>query len=88
MTTGRSVDLAALIDTIIASLVPQALPQQADHDTLARNCEWLLSLEDEVVGLFYDTLYAYPVTAGVFVDGERAAREQTLRGWWQRTFGA
>jgi hypothetical protein len=44
-------------------------------------------LEGEVVTLFYDTLYAYTTTADVFVPGERAAREQTLREWWQRTVG-
>lgn len=87
MSAPRSVDLAALIDGIIASLVPAALPQADDHATLARNRQWLLSLEDEITTTFYDSLYAHAATAAVFVDGERAAREQTLRGWWQRTVG-
>jgi len=88
VTGQRAVDVAALIDGIIASLVPAALPQADDHATLARNREWLLGLEDEITTLFYDSLYAHAATAAVFQDGERAAREQTLRGWWQRTVGA
>lgn len=88
MSGPRAVDLAELIDGIIASLVPAALPQADDHDTLARNRQWLLGLEDEITTLFYDSLYAHAATAAVFQDGERAAREQTLRGWWQRTVGA
>lgn len=76
-----------MVDSILTSLVPSALPRPQDHEALERNRAWLLGLEDELVALFYDTLYAYPPTASVFVDGERAAREQTLRGWWQRTVG-
>jgi hypothetical protein len=85
---GRDVDLNQMVDAILTSVVPSALPRPQDHKALARNRAWLLGLESEVVALFYDTLYAYPKTAGVFVDGERAEREQTLRGWWQRTVGA
>ena len=88
MSTRQPVDLAAQVDSIIASLVPEALPRREDLETLARHREWLLGLEDEVITLFYDTLYAYPATAEVFAPGERPAREQTLRNWWQRTVGA
>jgi hypothetical protein len=83
-----SVDLNQMVDSILATIVPAALPRPEDHETLARNRAWLLGMENELVALFYDTLYAYPVTATVFVDGERPDREQTLRGWWQRTVGA
>ncbi len=85
---GRSVDLNVMVDEILTSLVPSALPRPQDHEALARNRAWLVGLEGELVALFYDTLYAYPRTATVFVDGERAAREETLRGWWHRTVGA
>lgn len=84
---GRDVDLNQMVDSILRTLVPSALPRPEDHETLARNRAFLLGLEDELVALFYDTLFGYPVTSAVFVDGERAAREQTLRGWWQRTVG-
>jgi len=84
---GRHVELHSMVDSILKSLVPTALPRPEDHDTLARNRAWLLGLESDLVALFYDTLYGYPVTAAVFVEGERGDREQTLRGWWQRTVG-
>lgn len=84
----RQVDLNQMVDGILTALVPAALPLPEDHETLARNRAWLLSMETEVVALFYDTLYAYPPTAGVFVEGERDDREQTLRVWWQRTVGS
>lgn len=84
----RHVDLNQMVDGILTALVPSALPRPEDHETLARNSAWLLSLENEVVALFYDTLYAYAPTNGVFVEGERADREQTLRVWWQRTVGS
>ncbi len=77
-----------MVDGIIASLVPQALPHPEDLEALARNREWLLSLEDEIVVVFYDTVYAYPITEAVFTPGERPAREATLRAWWRRTVGA
>ena len=88
MSNHPPVDIAAMVDGIIASLVPQALPHPEDLETLERNRDWLLSLEDEVVVVFYDTLYAYPTTEAVFLPGERQAREATLRGWWRRTVGA
>lgn len=87
MSAGQPIDLPAQVDAIIAALVPQALPRREDLDTLTRHRDWLLGLEGEIVTLFYDTLYAYTTTAEVFVPGERAAREQTLREWWQRTVG-
>lgn len=87
MSQRQSIDMAALVDGIIASLVPQALPRPEDVDTLARHRAWLLALEDEVVTVFYDTLYAFDTTAQVFVPGERPQREQTLREWWRRTVG-
>ena len=85
---SRDVDLTVMVDDILRTLVPAALPRAEDHEALARNRAWLLGLETEIVALFYDTLYAYPVTATVFAEGERPDREQTLRGWWQKTVGA
>ncbi|MCX8049332.1 MAG: protoglobin domain-containing protein [Methylohalobius sp.] len=37
---------------------------------------------EEIVQTFYEALFAYEPTAKVFQDGERAAREQTLRDWY------
>lgn len=80
-------DLHVMVDSILADLVPSALPQGSDLHALVEHREWLLAQEDALVALFYDTLYGYAVTAAVFSADERAAREQTLRDWWQRTVG-
>jgi len=85
---ARELNLPEMVDGILQALVPQALPGAEDHEALERNRAWLLGIEDELVALFYDTLFAYPTTASVFSEGERHAREQTLRDWWQRTVGA
>ena len=39
---------------------------------------------DEFVRMFYDTLFAFPFTRDVFHEGERPAREQTMRVWYLR----
>jgi hypothetical protein len=85
--SAASGDLAAMVDGIIASLAPAALPHADDLATLARHRDWLLAQEGEVVSLFYDTLYAHGPTAAVFQPGERPAREATLSDWWRRTVG-
>lgn len=58
-------------------------PEQAH--LIARHADQLLTLGPEIVQGFYDTLFAHPPTAAVFVDGERPMREQTLVQWWTRT---
>lgn len=40
---------------------------------------------DQVVQGFYDTLFAHPPTRAIFREGERPAREKTLRDWYLRT---
>ena len=80
-------DLYEMVDSILADLVPSALPQGSDLHALVEHRDWLLAQEEGLVAVFYDTLYGYPVTAAVFDDGERAARELTLHNWWQRTVG-
>lgn len=42
---------------------------------------------DQFVQMFYDTLFACPFTRGIFQDGERPKREQTLRDWYLRITG-
>jgi hypothetical protein len=39
---------------------------------------------DQFVQTFYDTLFACPFTSGVFHEGERPKREQTIRDWYLR----
>jgi len=67
------------------------LPPQArfrpleDAKTFARHKEAMRSWVDAVVQGFYDTLFAHPATRAIFREGERPAREKTLRDWYLRT---
>lgn len=54
---------------------------QADFDTLKEAAPQAAEWVDELVKLFYDTLFAHPRTASIFREGERAEREKTLRNW-------
>lgn len=74
-----------LMSEILDHILPQSLITDADRAAIATHSEFLLSLEDRIVQVFYDTLYAHGPTAAVFVEGERPAREDTLRRWWQAT---
>jgi hypothetical protein len=42
---------------------------------------------DDYVQMFYDTLYAYPLTRDMFREGERPKREQTIKEWYLRVTG-
>ncbi|MFN3179350.1 MAG: protoglobin domain-containing protein [Thermus sp.] len=67
------------------------LPPQArfrpleDAKVFARHKETMKGWVDQVVQGFYDTLFAHPATRAVFREGERPAREKTLRDWYLRT---
>lgn len=64
---------------------PDTRFREWDASAIQRHKELLLSWEDELVGQFYDTLFAHPPTKAVFREGERPQREETLRRWWRRT---
>lgn len=78
-------DIAELAKNVVARCVPSAVIDDDDRAVIRENAEFLLGLEEPLVKLFYDTLYAHGPTAAVFEEGERPAREQTLRDWWRRT---
>ena len=59
---------------------------QADFDTLREISATALPWTDEIVQVFYDTLFAHARTAAVFHAGERPAREDTLREWYKSIF--
>ncbi|TBH21779.1 protoglobin domain-containing protein [Thermus thermamylovorans] len=67
------------------------LPPQArfrpleDGKVLLRHAPLMEGWTEELVQGFYDTLFAHPATARVFREGERPAREKTLRDWYLRT---
>lgn len=76
-----------MADHILQQVVPESTLTAEDQATFERHRDFLLGIEDDLVSIFYDTLYAHPPTAAVFEEGERPDREQTLRDWWQRTVG-
>jgi len=77
--------VSKLMEEIVLDLVPQTQITEEDRAAIARHRDFLLGLEERLVQVFYDTLYAHPRTASVFVEGERPAREDTLRNWWRAT---
>lgn len=56
-----------------------------DASTIRFYIAHLQSWEDPIIDGFYDTLFSHPATRSVFREGERAMREQVLRGWYRRT---
>ncbi|MDM7325310.1 MAG: protoglobin domain-containing protein [Thermus sp.] len=69
----------------LEQMPPEVRLRPEDAEVIARNKGVLLSWSEELVGGFYDTLFAHPPTRKVFREGERPEREETLRGWWRRT---
>jgi len=80
-----TISLHELASSVIASCPPQVRLTAEDRQVIAAHQGFLAGLEDELVAAFYDTLYAHEPTSAVFEEGERPAREETLRGWWRRT---
>lgn len=74
-----------LAERVIAEMPLEDRFTEADAAEMARHKDFLLSLEGELVQSFYDSLFAHSATAKVFHEGERPAREETLRTWWRRT---
>jgi hypothetical protein len=56
-----------------------------DAKVLARHAPLMETWTEELVKGFYDTLFGHPPTRAVFREGERPAREKTLRDWYLRT---
>lgn len=59
---------------------------QQDFDTLKAAAPQATQWVDEIVQMFYDTLFAHARTASAFHAGERPAREKTLREWYLSLF--
>lgn len=55
---------------------------QDDFDLMHHIAPLAREWADEIVAVFYNTLYANAQTAAVFHDGERPERERTLRAWY------
>ena len=61
---------------------------QADFDTLKEAAPQAREWADEIVQVFYDTLFAHGRTASVFHEGERPIREKSLAKWYHSLFEA
>ncbi|MCB0209314.1 MAG: hypothetical protein KDJ52_08295 [Anaerolineae bacterium] len=59
---------------------------QADFDKLREAAPQAKLWGDDIVAMFYDTLFDHPRTAAVFQEGERPAREKTLEDWYASLF--
>jgi hypothetical protein len=70
------------MEQIVKDLI--ALTNFSDQDVqlLQQHAPKLQSWGGELVNEFYNTLYGYESTGKVFRDGEREAREKTLRDWY------
>jgi len=69
----------------LQQMPPETRLRPEDAAVIARHKEILLSWIPELVQGFYDALFAHTPTRKIFHEGERPAREQTLRDWWQKT---
>ncbi|MDW8091786.1 MAG: protoglobin domain-containing protein [Meiothermus sp.] len=69
----------------LATLPPEDRFTPEDAALLQSEKDYLLGLGEGLVQAFYDSLFAHPPTREVFQEGERPAREETLRSWWRRT---
>ncbi|BDG16554.1 hypothetical protein Thermus71318_02320 [Thermus brockianus] len=75
----------------IAQEIWSQLPSQArfrpleDGKVLSRYAPLMEGFTEEVVQGFYDTLFGHSATRRIFREGERPAREKTLRDWYLRT---
>lgn len=85
MRKSNTMDITELKALILEQVVPESTLTADDAAAIAANRDFLLGLEDDLVAAFYDTLYAHGPTQAIFAEGERPAREGTLRNWWRRT---
>lgn len=77
--------IADVAASALGHIPPDCRFGEEDAAAIHAHQEFLLGLEPHIVMSFYDTLYAYPPTAAVFVQGERPEREESLAQWWRKT---
>ncbi len=77
-------DLDQIMERVFEMIPPDWRFRPEDSLTIQKHQDFLLSLTDELIGGFYDTLFAHPTTRAVFREGERPEREESLRRFWLR----
>lgn len=74
-----------ITDNILQQMPPNTRFREEDAQIIQKHHAQLAALEDKLVQGFYDMLFEHPPTNQIFIEGERPAREETLRVWWRRT---
>ncbi len=77
-------NISELRQRIIGEMPPEWRFRAEDAQAIAKHKVFLLSMSDELVKGFYDTLFAHAPTKAIFHDGERPEREASLKQWWQK----
>lgn len=72
--------------TVVTTVTNITAVKLEDFYTLREKSTEIASWGDEIVALFYDTLYANEQTKKVFREGERPQREKTLSAWIGKLF--
>jgi hypothetical protein len=86
MSQHSNLNVYELTKKIVADIPESQRFTEADGDLILSYASALLSMEDDLVKGFYDTIEANPnLLALIGGHGARADREKTLRHWWQRT---
>lgn len=78
-------DMHEIARSAIAKMPPETVFSAEDHSAIEQHQDFLLSVGEDLVQGFYNTLYGHEPTARVFHDGERPTREDSLAQWWERT---
>ena len=74
------------MNDILQSLIPLVGLTNDDFGVLNEVAPKLKEWIPEIVEIFYNTLYEHESTAKVFENGERPAREHTLKHWLEELF--
>ena len=70
------------MEQTLQSLIHLTGLSEHDRSVLQETAKHTQTWVDEFVQMFYDTIFAYPPTRGVFKEGERPEREQSMRIWY------
>ncbi|MGQ9896582.1 MAG: protoglobin domain-containing protein [Acidobacteriota bacterium] len=74
--------ITEMVQKVLQDTPQGLLFSEEDSRVILQNKALLLTITDDLVKVFYDTLFDHPSTRAVFHEGERPAREETLRNWW------
>lgn len=76
-----------MMEAVLNDLIRLIGYTEKDREILQDTSDVTQAWTEEITQHFYNTLYGYKSTQVVFKDGERAARENTLRHWYRQVSG-